>query len=161
MKHNKCLCFLVLLLIGNSLFAISRPHVTFDIRNFSSYDVIVNMEFWRTSENDLDSAEMLSRWVQTISDVPVLIEVSPILLRNNVIQPGQQVSIIRYSTSFLQIDKIISMPFINRMKETFRRMEIIHDGGRRVITLESLEEIEIIEHISGWEAWYVLEIFDW
>ena len=47
------------------------------------------------------------------------------------------------------------------MKETFRRMEIIHDGGRRVITLESLEEIEIIEHISGWEAWYVLEIFDW
>ena len=158
MKHNKWLCFIVLLLIGNTLFAISRPHVTFDIRNFSNYDVIVNMEFWYGPGSNFRSD---IAWLQTISGVRVTVRDMTVLFNTNVIPSNHGMDIIQFTTSFLQFDTIISIPFMDKMRATFKRLEIIHDGGRRVITLESLEEIEIIEHISRWEAWYVLEIFDW
>ena len=34
-------------------------------------------------------------------------------------------------------------------------------AGRGIISLENLEEIEIIKHVTRGEAWHVLGIFDW
>ena len=157
MKHNKCLCFLVLLLIGNTLFAISRPHVTFGIRNLSNYDVIVNMEFWYGPGSNFRSD---IAWLKTISGVRVTVRDMTVLFNTNVIPSNHGMDIIQFTTSFLQFDTIISIPFMDKMRATFRRLEIIHNEGRGIISLENLEEIEIIKHVTRGEAWYVLEIFD-
>jgi len=46
------------------------------------------------------------------------------------------------------------------MNATFKGLDIFHNDGRGVITLENLSEIEVELYISRGEAWHLLEIFD-
>ena len=158
-KMKKILCLFALLLMGGSaLFSISPLRESFAIRNNSSSDVIVNAEFWLGPGCNTTSN---IAWRQTISGVRLSIRDMSAVLRSNVVWPNEERDIIRYDAGFHHFDDMVAIPITVKLNAIFRSLEIIHNEGRGIITLEDLMGIEL-EKLTPWEGRiiYTLEIFD-
>ena len=159
---KKWLCLFALLLISNALFALSPPRMLIAIKNSSSNDVIINMEFWYGPGSNLIPNIVFPEdmWYQTISGIPLTIGVSLTVLRTQIIQPGQDINIISYTGSLGQFNEMVSIPFMVVMNAIFENLKIIYNEGEGVITLENLEEYKIEKHVFTGAGVYLLEIFD-
>ena len=156
---KKILCFVAMLLMaGGALFSTSPPRERFTIRNNSSSDVIVNAEFWLGPGSNMASN---TSWFQTISGVGLSITDMSAVFRSNVIRPNVVREIIEYEAGFFDFDDMVAVPIALKLNAIFRRLEIVHNDRRGIITLEDLIDIELEKRIprEGWVI-YTLEIFD-
>jgi len=167
MKTAKYLCLLPLFLMaGNALYASgTRSFDSFYIRNSSSYDVTISMEYWYGPGSSPPEYLMHHGfWQQTVSGIPLSIVDKSTQFNRDIVRarPGQTLSIFEYSAVGPPelFDKAVALPFMYKMSAIFKSLEITHNGGRGVITLADLAEVEVQRTVRGSVAWYVLEIFD-
>ena len=158
------LCLFVLLLAVNSLFATSPMREVFAIRNSSSNDVIVNVEFWYGPGSNLDPQFVWAEgaWPQIIFGIPLSIRYMPIVHRraNNIIRPNEEAQIVEYNAGFRHFDEMVAIPIIDKLNAIFKRLEIIRYDGKVLKTLEDLEVVDLQKRIL-WRGLvrYTLEIF--
>jgi hypothetical protein len=82
------------------------------------------------------------------------------VVNNNVIKPNQCLVIINYFPLGPQLsekyNKLYTLPFIDKMKMIFKKLEIKYDDGNSIITLNDLDKMAIKRS----DRTYILEIFD-
>ena len=162
MKTKKWLCLLVFLLLGNIIFALSPPRELFAIRNSSNSNITVNVEFWYGPESMPPAFGGSGyAWQQTISGITLFVTDRLGLIGNNVIPSNREIFIIQYDAGFCEFDEMVAISINDKLNAIFKRLEIIHTDGRRIIVLEDFREVELKKRIS-WETRvvYFLEIFD-
>jgi len=162
MLAKRVLCTAALLMIAGVLFARSPPFESFSIRNSSSSDVIVCMEFWLGHCANLNSVSNWTEttWMQTISGVPLNIMDWLAWIGTNTIRPNQELTVIEYNAGFRYFDDMVAIPIMGKLNAIFKSIEIIHNNGRSVITLEDLNKIELERRTFMRNVIYTLEIFD-
>ncbi len=162
MKMGKFLPILVLSLISATAFSMSPKIESFEVANYSSSEVIINVEFWEGEGN--------YRWSQTLRGVMLTVTDFTSMVNRNILAPSNDsLEIINYY-SLSASETILRIPFIEKMNAIFKKLEIICDDGNRVITLENLGE-QIVKRlgeqivkrtaVGGGETAYILEIFDY
>ncbi len=167
MRMKQCLLIFGFSLVTGTVFAMSPKIESFEISNYSSKEVIVNVEFWE-GESEAIYAYM---WEQEISGLKLIIQDSLYAGKiKNVLKPyNDYLNIIEYfpsvplNESAEAYSKMYNMPFMEKMNAIFKKLEIICDDGNRVITLENLGE-QIVKRrtaVGGGETAYILEIFDY
>jgi len=155
MKIRKGLFVLVLMFISATLFAFSPKTESFVIRNYSSKNVVINREFW--SESNDESASYHEQKIDNVK-----LEITDMMVHDRlpyVLRPNRSLELIRYFPAYLEYEKMEAIPFMYKMKSIFKKLEIICDDGKTVITLENLDE-RIIKKSEGLTE-YILEIFDY
>ena len=166
MKTAKYLCLLPLFLMaGNALYAGSRIFESFYIKNSSSYDVTVSMEFWYGPGSNPPPGVVMdpAAWRQTVSGITLSIVDKTILYNQTTARPGQYLEIFDYSVPGPRelFESAAALPFMYKMNAIFKSLEITHNDGRSVITLEDLARMEVQRTVlAGGIVWNVLEIFD-
>jgi len=156
MKTKIWLFILTLLLFSNTAYSFSPRMESLQLRNYSSKNVVVNIEFWEGTGN-LNSDFVL---YQTVFDIPL--SITDMVRRNNIWQPNQSYSIIRYYPLGPQLfDRMVSLPFMDKMRAIFKNLEINFNNGERIITLENLDETIIKKIVSSGGVTYIIEIFDY
>jgi len=163
--NKKALCLFILFFSSSVLFAIPQKRLEFTIKNSTSSNVIVNMEFWYgpgSAPPDPQYPNLIwadGTWPQTISDISLSIRGQ----RTNIVIPsGRHISIVQYSAGGQFFDRMISLPFVDMINATFKRLDLIYNDGLRIITLDDLGKINW-EKITIWESWfyeYLFEIVD-
>ena len=169
MMQRQWLFLIILLLTANALFAKSAEREEFIISNNSNSDVIVNVEFWYGPESALpdprhpNSRRAEGSWPQIVSGITLSIQCFQTISGTNVIPPNRHAHIISYHVPGPRelFDRIVVVPFIEKMNAIFKRLEIIYNEGQGIITLADLGEIEIkVEKPWPGLVMYILEIFD-
>ena len=159
MKTKIWFLIFTFLIVSNTAYPFSPRMESLQLRNYSSKNVVVNIEFWEGTGN-IDSS---FAWHQTVFDIPL--SITDMVRRNNVWQPNQSFSIIRYYPLGPQLnerfDRMVSLPFMDKMRAIFKNLEINFNNGERIITLENLDEIIIKKNVSSGGVSYIIEIFDY
>ena len=165
MKVKQYIFFAILVLVANTIFAMSPRLELFRIWNYSSKEIMINVEFWEGESK----AEYNYMWLQDVCGLTLTIQDSVATLKTNVIKPyNDNLRIISYypfdskyrepSYAFARLDEI---PFVEKMKTIFKKFEIICDDGNRVITLDNLRDQIIKKQATNTGTAYILEIFDY
>lgn len=161
MKAKKHFSLFILLLIGSNIFAMSWNREEFLIRNYTNNDVVINIEF---QEGIRGNPESLYGWEQTICGIGVIITDALSLIHSNIVKPSANLGIIHYTPfppSPANYERLYNLPFMTKIKAIFKKLDIIYNGGRNVITLNNLGD-RIIKRglLVGGQPYYVLEIFE-
>ena len=162
MKYKILLIYLFLMTLNNVV-AMSRIIEAFTINNYSSKDVIISVEFWEeeTAKNQNYG------WTQTINDRMLSISFRLFNSQGEKITqeyrllPKRGGDIIEYyplGSLFSVLDEI---PFMDKIKSIFKKLEIVCDDGKRIITIDNLGERIIKKNAIGGGNFYYLEIFDY
>jgi len=164
-KATKCFCLLALfLLAGNALYAKIPDREVFTVRNSSSSSITVNAEYWLGPAAALHpGGTEQGRWAQTIAGLELAVQCLLTARRTNVALPGEDLTVVWYSSARPSyFDELVAIPFMYKMNALFKSLEIIHNDGKGVVTLEDLGEIELLKEDGGvtQRLRHVLEIFD-
>ena len=156
-KYKISICIVVFLLfLSNNIYSMSPRREYLVLRNYSSYNVIVNIEFWYGPGSNIESSVA---WHQNILDMTISIRDMLSVVDSNVIQTNESKQIIGYYPLGPQLEdkyiKLFSLPFMDKMKVIFKVFEVILND-ETIINLNNIEEWVIQE----WEGVYVLEIYD-
>jgi hypothetical protein len=156
-KSKKLLFVSIMLIIGNIVFSFSPKREAFTIWNFTNKNIVVEREFIETAGG---KQEYNCMWEQTVYDITLSISDMLEIVKTNVIKPNQYLPIIAYFPLGPQLaekyDRIFAIPFEDKMNAIFKRLEIIYDDGKTIITLENLDSMTI----KKWGGTYILEIYD-
>lgn len=155
-------CLLVLLFIYNSVFAMSWNRESLSIRNYSGRDIILSMEFWG---GNIPMPNAPYVWEQDVYGLNLRITNFLLgVINTNILRPGDDLTIIHYTPVFptdMNYEKMYALPFMDKMRAIFKKLEIIYDDGKKKITLEDLGEKIIKKSVlSVGSVAYTLEIFD-
>ena len=146
----------ILFFLCNNLNAMSPRRGFLVLRNFSSYNVTVNMEFWQGPRSNIESN---IAWHQNVFDMTLSIRDNLSLIESNEIWPNESIQIISYfplgPNLVEKYHRLFAIPFIEKIRSIFRTFEIVHQGNI-IITLNNIEEWSIHEA----DGVFVLEIFD-
>ncbi len=167
----KVKCYLltgVLLLVCCNIFAMSPKIESFAIYNYSSNEVVINVEFWEGE--GMREAQYSYSWLQNVCGIDLVIKDFLSVVHRNVLRPyDDYLTIIQYfpglplgerASAYLKID---NTPFMEKMRAIFKKLEIVCNEGEYIITLENLEDqiIKKLGVVGDGEVSYVLEIFDY
>jgi hypothetical protein len=143
------------------IFASPRIEI-FRIRNYSSKNVLVEAEFL---EGTGGSVEFNYMWEQIVCDMEFMVKDSMAVVQSNIIPPNRYLNVIEYfPMNYLDgtnYERMVSLPFMDKLRGIFRRLDIICDDGKTIITLENLEEQILKKNVFGGGVSYTLEIFDY
>ncbi len=166
MKMKQFLLFFVFSLVATTVFAFSPKIESFGVANYSSNEVVINVEFWNGASEEIYNY----MWEQEIGGLRLTIQDAFYAGKiNNVLRPHNDgLDIIQYFPRAplreltAAYSEMYNMPFMEKMRAIFKKLEIICDDGGRIITLENLGE-QIIKRtaVGGGETSYILEIFDY
>jgi len=80
----------------------------------------------------------------------------------NVAYPGRDLDVVSHFVAHgYDFNELAAVPFMYKMRAIFKSLEIVHSGGRGVITLDDLEWLEVgQESAFSRRIVRVLEIFD-
>ncbi len=171
MKVKHYLLIFVLLMIGSTVFAISPKIESFAVYNYSSNEVIINVEFWEGE--GMREAQYSYSWLQNVCGMDLVIKDFLSAAHRNVLRPkNDTLNIIQYfpgvplNESASAYSKMDNIPFMEKMRAIFKKLEIVCEAtlhtARRVITLDNLEDHVVKKMIlGGGTACYILEIFDY
>jgi len=159
MGTRKWVFILSLLFIGTTLFAMTPKKERIEIRNYSSKNVVVN---WEYREIISGRPESNYSWDQTVCGIGLVIRDLLSRPNFNIIRPTQNIVIVEYFPDWWNYDKMDALPFMEKMNSIFKKLEIICNDGKNIITLENLgEKIIKKDRPAGEAATYILEIFDY
>jgi len=164
MKSYNLFITVFLILICSNLFATSPKVEAFTIRNYSSKNVVVNVEFWESTGG---KPEFNYIWEQSIFGIPLAISDELAIIGTNILRPNRVVSIIQYfplgfdAQPNEKYDKMFELPFMGKIRAIIKKLEIICNDGKTIITLENLGEKIIKRNETVGGVFYTLEIFDY
>ncbi len=117
--------------------------------------MVINVEFWE------GESERNYRWSQDLNGVRLTITDFMSMINKNILTPyNGSLEIINYY-SFGAFETISRIPFMEKMNAIFKKLEIICNDGKRVITLENLGDQILKKMVASGGTFYYLEIFDY
>jgi hypothetical protein len=158
LKTKKFLFLLIFLSFNNiAVFSFSPKREAFIVWNYSSKNVVVEREFLESMGGIQEFNYM---WEQNIFGMTLSISDMLEVVNTNVIKPNQYLVIINYFPLGPQLDEkyniLNRLPFAEKMKGIFTRLNIIFNDGAQIITLDDLNNVTI----KQLDRSYVLEIFE-
>ena len=157
MKSKNWLFIIIMLFFCNAVFSFTPKREAFIVWNYTNKNIIVEREFLDIigggiQENNYFFEKNVYDMTLSICDILGVVN-------NNVVKPNQYLMIINYFPLGPQLNekynKLYALPFIDKMKIIFKRLEIKYDGNS-IITLNNLDKMAI----KRWDRTYILEIFD-
>lgn len=161
MKKYICILFFVCIVISNVV-CIPGPQLALYIDNFTKQTVFIDYKLANGDSED----EKNYIWMQEISEQ--LITILDALYNRSItkISPSKRRSIIEYyATGKLsdlddKFEDIRAIPLMILLKSTYKELKIYTENGSRLITLDTLENENIVKYDYGKGVTYILEIYE-
>lgn len=161
MKKNIFTLFLLCLVIS-SVFCRPGPLINLRIDNYTQQTIFIEYELL----NGNSDKERNYFWTQEINEQ--LITIHDTLYNGSIakIRPNYKKSIIEYySTGKLtdlveRFKGIRPIPVMTLLKSTYKELKIYTENGSRIITLDTLENENVMKYDNGESIGYVLEIYE-
>ncbi|HOS31018.1 MAG TPA: hypothetical protein PLR39_09420 [Treponemataceae bacterium] len=161
MKKNIC-TFLLLCILISSVFCRPGPLINLRIDNYTQQNVFIEYKLL----NGNIEKERNYFWTQEINEQ--LITIHDTLFNRSIakIRPNYKISIIEYySTGKLtdlveRFKGIRPIPLMTLLKSTYKELKIYTENGSRIITLDTLENENIMKYDNGESIGYILEIYE-
>ena len=154
MKANRFFLLVILFLVGGIVFSRSPLEESFVVENSSNQTIIITREFADTSYN---FDPRMGWWTQNLFGLRFNITASLFDFTEIRLLPGQGMHIVRYHWN----SRMDAIPFMDKMRGIFSSLNILTEDGRKLITLDTLEEHDLrFEMLRGLGPTYILEIRD-
>ncbi|AEE16755.1 hypothetical protein [Treponema brennaborense] len=161
MKNKKKMAIILLLFLVVEAFSFSIKRETIFIENFTPKSLFVYYEFCDEKAELIQEFENFTRWHKTIQNILVDLQIpkkkSIEILSNRYILLIEHYPIL-YSGKYLDVlNELSAIPFVVKMKQIFRKFEIIGEDGVILVSLENLEDQVIVFNPDAYE--YTIEIY--